>query len=110
MNAPADLRRELVKARGSELAGGLSYRRRQRWRYGEVISCMQRDGFIDDAQIAVEMFKLATHPVEPAHHGAMVYRFTVRTTQKLVERSADKERLRDAPPPRFGQEPRGSFF
>ena len=71
---------------------------------------MQRDGFIDDAQIPVEMFKLATHPVEPAHHGAVIYRFAVRTTQKLVECSADKERLRDAPPPRFGQEPRGSFF
>jgi hypothetical protein len=28
MNAPANLRRELVEARGSELAGGLSYRRR----------------------------------------------------------------------------------
>ncbi len=93
MNAPANLSRELVEARGSELAGGLPYRRRQRRRYGKVISCMQRDGFIDDAQIAVEMFKLATHPVEPAHHGAVVYRFTVRTPQKLVERSANKERL-----------------
>ena len=54
---------------------------------------MQRDGFVDDAQIAVEMFKLATHPVEPAHHGAVIYRFTVRTTQKLIERSANEERL-----------------
>ncbi len=71
---------------------------------------MQRDGFIDDAQIAVEMFKLATHPVEPAHHGAVVYRFTVRTTQKLVERGANEERLRDATAPRFGQESRRSLF
>ena len=54
---------------------------------------MQRDGFIDDPQIAVEMFKLTTHPVEPAHHGAVIYRFAVRTTQKLLERSADQERL-----------------
>ena len=54
---------------------------------------MQRDGFIDDAQISIEMFKLTTHPVEPAHHGAMVYRLTVRATQKLVERSANEERL-----------------
>jgi len=54
---------------------------------------MQRGGFIDDAQILIEMFKLPAHPVEPAHHGAVVYRFTVRTTQKLVERSANKERL-----------------
>lgn len=93
MNAPANLSRELVEARGSELAGGLSYWRRQRRRYGEMISCMQRDGFIDDAQITIEMFKLTTHPVEPAHHGAVVYRITVQTTQKLVERSANKERL-----------------
>lgn len=54
---------------------------------------MQRDGFIDDAEISIEMLKLTTHPVEPAHHGAVVYRFTVRTAQKLVERSANKERL-----------------
>jgi hypothetical protein len=110
MNAPANLSREFVEARGSELAGGLSYWRRQRRRYGEMISRMQRDGFIDDPQIAVEMFKLATHPVEPAHHGAVIYRFAVRTAQKLLERSADQERLRDAPTPRFGQEPRGGFF
>ena len=75
-----------------------------------MISSMQRGRFIDDAQVAIEMFKLTTHPVEPAHHGAVVYRFTVRTTQKLLERSADQERLRDAPTPRFGQEPRGGFF
>lgn len=93
MNAPANLSRELFEARGSELAGGLPYRRRQRRRYGKVISCMQRYRFIDDTQIPIEMFKLTTHPVEPAHHGAVVYRFTVRTTQKLVERSANKERL-----------------
>lgn len=54
---------------------------------------MQRDGFIDDAHIPVEMVKLAAHPIEPAHHGTVVYRFTVRTTQNLVERSANKERL-----------------
>ena len=54
---------------------------------------MQRDGFIDDAQISIEMFKLTTHPVEPAHHGAVIYRLTVRTAQKLIERSANKERL-----------------
>jgi hypothetical protein len=71
---------------------------------------MQRYGFIDDTQIPIEMFKLTTHPVEPAHHGAVVYRFTVRTTQKLVERSTNKERLGDAPTPRFRQEPPGSFF
>lgn len=71
---------------------------------------MQRDGFIDNPQIAVEMLKLATHPVEPAHHGAVVYRFTVRATQELVECGADEERLRDAAAPRFGQEPRGGFF
>lgn len=71
---------------------------------------MQRDGFIDDAQVSVEMFKLTAHPVEPAHHGAVVYRFAVGTTQKLVERGADQERLRDAPTPRFRQEPRGGFL
>ena len=71
---------------------------------------MQGDGFIDDAEISIEMFKLTTHPVKPAHHGALVYRFAVGTTQKLVERSADKERLRDAPTLRFSQETRGSFF
>jgi hypothetical protein len=71
---------------------------------------MQRGRFIDDAQVAIEVFKLAAHPVEPAHHGAVVYRFTVRTTQKLVERSTNKERLGDAPTPRFRQEPPGSFF
>jgi hypothetical protein len=40
----------------------------------------------------------------------VIYRFAVRTAQKLLERSADQERLRDAPTPRFGQEPRGGFF
>ena len=93
MNAPANLSRELVEARGSELAGGLSYRRRQRRRHSEMISGMQRYGFIDDAQITIEMFELTAHPVEPAHHGAVVHRFTVRAAQKLVERSANKERL-----------------
>jgi hypothetical protein len=71
---------------------------------------MQRDSFIDHAKISIKMFKLTGHPVEPAHHGAVVHRFTVRTAQKLVESSADKERLRDTPTPRFRQEPRGSFF
>ena len=52
---------------------------------------MQRDGLIDDAQITIEVLKLATHPVEPAHHGAVVYRFTVRATQKLIESSANDE-------------------
>jgi hypothetical protein len=71
---------------------------------------MQCDRFIDHAKIAIEMFKLATHPVEPAHHGAVVYRFAVRATQKLLERGANKERFRDAPALRFYQKTRGSFL
>ena len=66
MQPLSDLGGEHFEALLSESASGAVLRVRKRRRDGEMVSGVQRNGLIDDPQIAFQLFELTAHPVEAA--------------------------------------------
>src|SRR5712691_11119244 len=90
MHAPSDLGGEGFEAPEPESTRGAVLRVRERRRDRQVVSSMQRNGLIDDPQIALQLFELTAHPVEPARQRRVIA--CVRA-EELIERRLHDRRL-----------------
>jgi hypothetical protein len=72
MNTPPDLRGKDFEPFKPEDTRRTLVRLRQRWRNGEVVSRVQRDGLIDDPKVALELLELPAHPIEATQQGGVI--------------------------------------
>ena len=92
MDTPPDLRGEDFEPLTSEDTGRALMSLRERRCNGEVISRMQRNGFVDDPEVSLELFELTAHPIEAPQQCGVVDGFG-RGIEKAFEGGLDDRGL-----------------
>src|SRR5262249_8563034 len=83
MHTPADLGGKGFETLLPQGARSALLRLRHRRRNGEVVSRVQSDSLIDDPEVALELFELMAHPVEPTQEGGVVDSFSIGAQEAL---------------------------